>query len=366
MKIGFFYGNLQRGGAQRVISVLANRFTKQGDEVIILTLDSGESGYALSPEVRVIGLNRAGDSKNKLEAINRRLNIIKDLKAFQKAEKLDVMVCFSIELYYKLHLAGLGKKSACKLICSERANPAAKKPSALDKIQLKALEKADGFIFQTQRVSQLFSRTLRNKGTVIHNGLFSEEIPETVIPFEQRDSKKICAVGRLDNQKAYDTMFKAFAIFAKQHPEHRLNVYGDGRNRDKLEQLIRELDLESRIILHGNRPDAVEQIENAGMFVMTSCSEGMPNALIEAMACGLPCVCTDCDFGPAELIDNGESGLLVPVDDVQAIAAAMAKVSDDRALAEKLSLGALKIRQTHSRETICKQYRDYIESVSRA
>jgi glycosyltransferase involved in cell wall biosynthesis len=366
MKISFFYGNLQRGGAQRVISVLANQFTKQGDEVTILTLDSGNSEYKLLPEVLVIGLNVAGNSSNKLDAVKRRLSIINRLKKYQEEEKPDVVVCFSTELYYKLHLASLGKKSSCKLICSERANPAAKKPSALDKIQLRAVEKADGFIFQTQRVSELFSRTLRDKGTVIHNGLFSEEIPETVVPFEQRDSKKICAVGRMDDQKAYDTMFSAFAVFSEQHPEYILNVYGDGQNRSKLEQLIKELDLESRIVLHGNRPDAVEQIKDAGMFVMTSRYEGMPNALIEAMACGLPCVCTDCDFGPAELIDNGESGLLVPVDDVQAIAAAMAQIADNQALAEKLSNGALEIRRTHSRDAICKQYRDYIESIVRA
>lgn len=100
-----------------------------------------------------------------------------------------------------------------------------------------------------------------------------------------------------------------------------------------------------------------------GMFVMTSRYEGMPNALIEAMACGLPCVCTDCDFGPAELIRDGESGLLVPVDDVAAIAAAMERIADDPALAGRLSRGALEIRQTHGREEICGQYRDYILSV---
>ena len=100
-----------------------------------------------------------------------------------------------------------------------------------------------------------------------------------------------------------------------------------------------------------------------GMFVMTSRFEGMPNALIEAMACGLPCVCTDCDFGPAELIRDGESGLLAPVDDVAAIAAAMGRVADDAVLAERLSRGALEIRRTHAREIICGQYRDYILSV---
>ena len=104
-------------------------------------------------------------------------------------------------------------------------------------------------------------------------------------------------------------------------------------------------------------------IKDAGMFVMTSRYEGMPNALLEAMACGIPCVCTDCDFGPAELIEDGASGLLVPVDDAEAVAAAMARIADEPGLAERLSVGAARIRETHSREEICRQYRDYIEEI---
>ena len=199
---------------------------------------------------------------------------------------------------------------------------------------------------------------------MIHNGLFSEDIPEEGTAFADRDHKAICAVGRLDNdQKAYDVMFKAFALFHEKHPEHVLNIFGRGVDEPALRQLIAQLGLEDRIILHGNRPHVIQEIKDMGMFVMTSRYEGMPNALIEAMACGLPCVCTDCDFGPAELIRDGESGLLVPVYDVAAIAAAMERIADEPALAGRLSRGALEIRQTHGREKICGQYRDYILSV---
>lgn len=363
MKIAFFYGNLLRGGAQRVMCVLANKFVEWGDEVILLTLDSGESGYYLDPRVKVFGLKVAGDSRNKLDSVDRLVKTLTALRRWQRKEMTDAVVCFSTHLNLQLMAALWGISNRCRIITSERANPSVRKTGLLSVLELRAIENVDGFIFQTERVSRLFSEKLRNKGRVIHNGLFSEEIPEKVIDFSKRDMKKICAVGRIDEQKAYDTMLKAFALFHSAHPEHTLNIYGDGIDEEEIKSMAEELRLGQNVIFHGNRPDAVNLIKDAGMFVMTSRYEGMPNALLEAMACGIPCVCTDCDFGPAELIEDGVSGLLVPVDDAEAVAAAMTRIADEPGLAERLSGGAARIRETHSREEICRQYRDYIEEI---
>ena len=362
MKIAFCYGNLQRGGAQRVICCLANDFLRRGDQVSILTLNDGETEYELSPEVKVTGLGVSGDSANKWESIRRFLNTERKLSRWLAEEKPDAVLAFSSKLTMQLLLARA--HSGPVLICSERANPAFRAESAATRMERRLLKKADGFIFQTERVKTLFPERLQKIGAVIHNGLFSEDIPEEGTAFADRDHKAICAVGRLDNdQKAYDVMFKAFALFQENHPEYVLNIFGRGVDEPVLRQLIAQLGLEDRIILHGNRPHVIHEIKDMGMFVMTSWYEGMPNALIEAMACGLPCVCTDCDFGPAELIRDGESGLLVPVGDAVAIAAAMERIADDAVLAERLSRGALEIRRTHAREIICGQYRDYILSV---
>lgn len=363
MKLAFFYGNLLRGGAQRVMSGLANQFTAWGDEVILLTLDKGESGYKLDPGVRVCGLNVAGDSENRMDSISRMFKTLKALRRWERQERPDAVVCFSTHLSFQLLLALSFCRNRCKIIASERANPAVVEKRALEHLEDRFLDKLDGFIFQTRRVSELFPQSLRDKGRVIHNGLFSGDIPETVTEYSHRQLKSICAMGRLDYQKAYDTMIRAFALFAREHSEHVLNIYGRGQEdaQEKLMQLARELKVGSRVIFHGNLPDVLEHIKDAGMFLMTSRFEGMPNALIEAMACGLPCVCTDCDFGPSELIEDRVSGLLVPVDDVEAIAAAMARIADEPGLGEKLSRGALEIRRTHSREEICRRYHDYIE-----
>lgn len=365
MKICFFYGNLLRGGAQRVICELANQFTVWGDEVILLTLDKGGCEYKLDSRVKVQGLDLAGDSANKVESLLRMMNTIRRLRRWERQERPEAVICFSTHLSFQLSLALTGCCERCRIIASERANPDYRKKEALDWLEQRYMENLDGFIFQTQRVSMLFPENLRKKGRVIHNGLFSSDIPEKVTDYDRRDKNRICAIGRLDYQKAYDTMIKAFAVFARNHPEHTLNIYGRGRDgaQDKLQAMARELEVGSRVIFHGNLPDVLEHIKDAGMFLMTSRFEGMPNALMEAMACGIPCVCTDCDFGPAELIEDGVSGLLAPVDNVEAIAGAMTRVIDEPGLAKKLSDGAVKIRQTHSRENICEQYHRYIEKI---
>lgn len=359
MKIAFMYGNMQRGGAQRVISCLASYCAGLGDAVTILTLDGGGSDYELDPGVRVLGLNVAGDSANKLDSAMRFLTTERKLRAWMKAEAPDAVLAFSSKLTMQLLLARAHGGPA--LICSERANPAFRAESAATRMERWMLKKADGFIFQTQRVSMLFPPEMRERGTVIHNGLFSPDIPETITAFAQRRQKEICAVGRLENgQKAYDVMLDAFALFREKHPGYMLHIYGSGDSEGAIRTQAAALGLADSVMLHGNLPHVIQEIRDMGMFVMTSRFEGMPNALIEAMACGLPCVCTDCDFGPAELIEDGESGLLVPVDDVAAIAAAMGRIAGDAALAEKFSRGALEIRHSHGREAICGQYRDYI------
>ena len=226
-----------------------------------------------------------------------------------------------------------------------------------------ALPRVNGFIFQTERVSLCYSEKLRQIGTVIHNGVFPEILPEKPCKFEDRKHTNICAVGRLSEQKGYDILLQAFADFRKCHPAHHLHIYGEGNLRQTIEQQINQLNLQEAVTLHGSVPNVMFQVQNAGMFVLPSRFEGMPNALMEAMACGLPCIAADCDFGPAELIENGKNGLLVPVEDPTALAEAMSKLADDKTLAQTLSKNAYNIRVTHNGERIAQQYYDYIVSV---
>ena len=363
MKLAFLFGSMHRGGAERVIASLANTYCAKGDHITILTLDNSPSGYALDERVQHLGLNLAGQSKNKIEAITRNLKIISRLRKEILTNQFDAVITFELRLAVLLQYAvPFGRKF--KIIASERANPNVRNLGRLEQMQRdRLLPNIDGFIFQTERVSLCYCERLRQKGIVIHNGVFPEILPEATVAFFERRHKAICAVGRLDEQKGYDILLQAFSTFHQTHPEHHLHIYGEGALRQAIEQQIRDLGIEAAVTLHGSVPNVMFQVADAGMFVLPSRYEGMPNALMEAMACGIPSVAANCDFGPGELIRDGENGLLVPVEDPVALADAMARIADDQALAHKLSENAVDIRDTHSGQRIAQQYYDYITAV---
>ena len=363
MNIAFIFGSMSRGGAERVIASLANSFCAQGDKIAIITMDNSVSGYPLDDRVQHIRLNLAGKSKNKLQGLWRNLRITKELRKVIQQGGYESVVTFELRQALLLQYAfPFGRKF--KIITSERANPNMRKLGKLEKWQYdKMLPNVDGFIFQTERVSMCYCEKLRKIGTVIHNGVFPEILPETIPEFNNLRHKDICAVGRLAHQKGYDILLEAFCKFRKEHPDYHLHIYGKGQLQQKIEAQIETLGLCDSVTLHGSMPDVMFQVADMGMFVLPSRFEGMPNALMEAMACGLPCISADCDFGPGELIEDHENGILVPVEDAEKLAAAMEEVADNQELAEKLSQNAQQIRKTHNGEKIAVMYRQYIEKV---
>jgi glycosyltransferase involved in cell wall biosynthesis len=144
----------------------------------------------------------------------------------------------------------------------------------------------------------------------------------------------------------------------------RLDIYGDGECREKLEDLVKSKGLSDRISLSGSISNVPEHICNARIFVLTSNTEGMPNTLIEAMALGLPVISTDCPCGgPAQLIEDGVNGLLVPVGDAYALSDAFRKILDDKELEAKLQENSSKITLKLSPDKVNKEWRDYLNSL---
>ena len=137
----------------------------------------------------------------------------------------------------------------------------------------------------------------------------------------------VLAAGRLVEQKDYPTLLKAFGRLAARRP-CRLIILGEGKRRRELEELIGELDLTDRVSLPGWVENPFVLMSRAALFVLSSIHEGLPTVLVEAMACGCPCVSTDCPAGPAEILEDGRYGPLVPVGDETALAEAMGRVLD--------------------------------------
>ena len=218
-----------------------------------------------------------------------------------------------------------------------------------------------GYVFQTKKSSEFFCKELRDKDIIIPNAIFNEQIYK-MNPPEKRE-KIISAVGRLMEQKRFDVLIDAFAKIADKIPDYNLIIFGEGELRGELEEQCARLGLSERVFMPGTNPEAVKIVNRTSVFVLSSDLEGMPNALMEALTMGVPCVSTRCDMGPEELIEHGKNGLLVNMGDVTAIAASIMAVVTDSELAEKLSQNGRQLLKTHSIEAISEKWLSYLNKI---
>jgi L-malate glycosyltransferase len=149
----------------------------------------------------------------------------------------------------------------------------------------------------------------------------------------------VLSVGRLDKFKGGDVLLRAWALVAKDLPDARLTIVGDGPARPSLEALAKNLSIAGSVSFSGPSLDVIEQYRNADLFVLPSLQEGMPNALLEAMASGLACVASDLP-GTRGVVSDGTSGVLVPPGDPQALANALLRLLADGGVREKLGRAA--------------------------
>ena len=350
--------SLGRGGSERVTVILSEYLNKIGVDTEVVTIYKEDNEYTLSNSVkRNILLNDKENRKNKLLKI---LISIKKLRDVIKEKNIDTLIVMDLPLFtYSIPSTFFLKT---KVIVSERNDPASYSGSKMIKIVSRFLMRfADGFVFQTNDAKNFYSKFLKGRGTVIYNPLESSNLPDV---YNGKKEKIIVSMGRLYPQKNQKILIEAFANIANKIPDYKLIIYGEGPLRNEFESQIEHLNLKDRIILPGNFLDVHERIKKASLFVMTSDFEGMPNALIEAMAMGLPCISTDCPCGgPRELIIDGENGILVPVNDTLSLQESILKVLSDEKFANSLSKEGIKIRDKLSVEKIGKQWLDYINEI---
>lgn len=350
--------NLAGGGCERVISLLSAFFCERGIDVSIATEYACESFYALDPRVRVFPLLQKNECNTRdipkaYAALRRHVLSVRPDLVLALPEKVNVWAA--------LFLIG----ARVPLVVCERNDPR-RHPERMLKRVLRRLVYpfARGFVFQTAEQASFFPRRVRARGAVLDNPLDTLQLPA---PYFFEREKTVVSAGRLEPQKNFPLLVRAFAAFYRNHPDWKLIVYGEGGERAALERLCGELLPGGAYSLPGQSATLDLDIQKAGMFVLPSDFEGMPNVLIEAMAMGLPVVATDCPCGgPASLVRNGESGLLVPVGDETALAAAMALLADEPALAAKLGREAAGIRARVDAVTVTELWRAYLERVVRA
>jgi glycosyltransferase involved in cell wall biosynthesis len=156
-------------------------------------------------------------------------------------------------------------------------------------------------------------------------------IPPWPLPPAALESKVLVAAGRLVRQKGFDLLIAAYAPVAERHPDWQLRIFGYGAKREKLAAQIAELGLTGRIRLEGPTRRLAEELAAASGYVLSSRFEGLPMVLLEAATAGVPAVAFDCPTGPAEIIEDGRTGLLIPPEDVAALTAGMLRLIEEPA-----------------------------------
>ena len=349
--------SMSGGGAQRTIQYLSSNFAKENEVIIVSQADI--LFYQIHPSVVVKTLHVNPAPSN---VIARVINMVKcTLKTNYEIARLSPDIVFSMMAYDAKHILMLHKMMGFSLITSERNNPEMQKEKKAARIKYKIFTQSDGIVFQTNRAKAFFPKHISEKGIIIHNAV-GNELAYSLTPPPKRD-EVICAVGRLHKQKNYPLLLNAFSMFLEAFPSYKLKIFGQGPEESNLRELAEKLGIENSVVFEGQKKDALQDVSRSSCYVLSSDYEGMPNTLLEAMAVGVPCVSTDCPNGPAELIEDGKTGLLVPVGNVEALCSAIIRAVTDRELIELCEKNALVIRETHGVERISREYLDYVYSV---
>lgn len=340
-------------GAERILSMLANEWAQLGIHVIAVQTNKyvNKERYPLSPEIEQIDIPHPHSF--------RPVRVLSDnskLKSLFKEHPNAVGVAFLSGSMMKLGFLSLFVNN--RIILSERNDPRQNPAKKwLRDTRDWALHRADLCVFQTEYVKRLFPAAVQNKSVVIPNPI-SADIPA---PHVGDRRKTIVAVGRLEPQKNLPLLIHAFARFHEDHPDYKLEIYGEGNDRSELELLVAKLGLNGCASLPGFSTDIYHKMNDAAMYVSSSDFEGISNSMLEALAMGVPTVVTDCPVGgAAESIEDGVSGLLTPVGDEDALYRAMKRIIEEDGLAERLSSEAFKIRERLPLEKIAVQWVDAI------
>ena len=351
----FYINSLERGGAERVIAQLADRFSADGYRCVLVCSYAAEDEFPLSPTVERLTMEREKSAAGRLRKNIRRISA---LRFYIRQVRPDALIAFLPEPSFRAVIAASG--TGVPVIVSVRNDPDREYGGRLGHfVGRHLLPHAEGCVFQTEQAKAWFPEELQRKSAVILN---------QVSPafFDRRfagERHGIVSVGRLETQKNQALLLRAFARIADRTDED-IRLYGEGELEKTLRALASELGVAERVHFMGNSSRVADDIAGAQVFVLASDYEGMPNALLEAMALSLPCIATDCPCGgPAAVIRDGENGYLVGVGDEAALADKLLRLLSDRALADRLGAAAGRTAEQFRPERVFGVWKAYIEAV---
>jgi len=345
--VAIVIGDLGAGGAQRVVVSLAESWAKMGFKVALITRQSTvEDFFSLAPTVRRIALEDPGASASLVAALAANIQRIVRLRRAFSDCGAPVVVSFIAETNILATLAAFFHPA--RLVISERNDPRRQSLGRLWNLLRRCVYRfADGV-------------TANSRGALEGLGQFVPAAKLAFVPnplllpaiADAESQPIILNVGRFHRQKAQDVLIAAFAEIAARHPDWKLAFLGSGPLRANLQAQAEELNIAGRVEWLAPTATPYPHYAEASIFALPSRYEGTPNALLEAMGMGLAAVVSNASPGPLEVIEDDINGLIVPVDDPLALAAALDRLIRDADLRRRLGSKALQVRQTHAIEVV--------------
>ncbi len=354
MRVCFLISQLQAGGAERVVSELANYFAESDIfEVYIVSVEDKELFYNISGKVNVSNLGVKNNKNPFFNSFQRITKTYKSLKSISPEVVISFMTSTNIETTIVSKLLNI------PVIISERNNPKENTPNIWKILRKTIYPFSSALVCQTIKSAEFYRKWIKNI-IVINNPI--RNINKTTV---QKD-KVVLAVGSFRHQKGFDVLIDSFAKIEKKYSdEWKLIIVGEGKERNFFEKKIKAFGFEKNIMLPGKTNKIDEYYSKASIFVLSSRWEGMPNVLMEAMAHGLPCIAFDCNYGPAELIENEITGILVPPENGEKLTKMMEILMIDEGKRKFLGENAKKITQTHSLGIIAGKWEKLIKLTSK-
>lgn len=346
-KVLIINNGLAGGGIERASTSMANHFASIGHEVVVLALYRSVHFFSLHPSVTFYEPEFASGGKLYM------LKMMSFVRKYVRLIKPNTILAYGewTNCFVGLALVGMN----VPLFYTDRMRPNGHMPFVHRILRRVFYPRANGIIAQSEYAKRIIGeRTGAKKIKVIYN-------PVNAIDRIQCEKKPIIVcVGRFTKEKGHRILVEAISII--KHSGWSLSLVGDGPLRKELEDQVRSLNLQDRVIFHGAMKDFRKELSEASIFVMPSLCEGFPNALIEAMSVPLPCIATRCTEAMDEVVNDGKDAVLVPPGNPEAIADAIDRLIDNPNYCDRLSSNAYYVRERLSFNTIANEHLTYILS----